>query len=331
MNGKRTGKRLGVAGCKHTTRDLILGLRRYGLKPDHCVTIGPEKAEEQRVAGYMELRPFLDEQGIPYTVAEKYSLKSEVDRERLLALELDLLLVMGWQRLIPDWWLEALSVGAFGMHGSSRPLPHGRGRSPMNWSLIQGKSEFFTHLFRYLPGVDDGPVVGVQTFDITPHDTCHTLHLKNTVAMVHLCGEHVPALLEGTAVLTPQPTEGASYYPKRTAEDGLIYWSDRTAELYNLVRAVTHPFPGAFTYLDDHPGRKVTIWTAIPFDTRLSWPDAVPGEVVEVFYDGSFVVRTGDSSLLVTLSAGHEFTESDIGRRLGHLGTPRKDWGELPD
>jgi methionyl-tRNA formyltransferase len=329
--GNAQRKRIAVVGCKHTTLDLIRGLERHGFQIDHCLSIDPATAEQQKVAGYFDLRPFLAEKGIPVTIAYKYSLKSDEDRQALLSLGLDLLLVMGWQRLIPDWWLESLSIGAFGMHGSSKPLPHGRGRSPMNWSLIQGKTEFYTHLFQYKPGVDDGPVVGVQTFDITPFDTCLTLHYKNLVAMTQLCARFLPDLLRGTATFTPQPHEGATYYPKRSDEDGIIYWTDSTRDVYNLIRAVTRPFPGAFSYLDDHPAGKVFIWRAIPFDTRLQWPDARPGEIVEVFYDGTIVVRTGDGTILVQESEGHPFTHSDVGRRLGHLSQPRKVWADLPE
>lgn len=323
-------KRTAIVGCKHTTLDLILSLQRQGVHIDHCVTLGPEKAREQQVAGYMDLRPFLESAAIPYTSARKYNLRNAEDRARLPALDLDIILVMGWQRLIPDWWLEALSIGAFGMHGSSLPLPHGRGRSPLNWSLIQNQPVFYTHLFQYLPEIDNGPIVGVQTFDITPFDTSHTLHLKNTLAMIRLCGRYLPELLNGTATLTPQPTTGASYYPKRTAEDGLIYWTDNTQEIYNLIRAVTRPFPGAFTFLDDDPEQKVMIWQAIPFDTHLTWPDAVPGEIVAVFYDGTFVVTSSDSSLLVLESSNCRLTHADIGRRFGHLQQPRKVWTDLP-
>lgn len=323
-------KRIGVAGCKHTTRDLIAGLLRAGLSVDHCVTIDPEQGQRQQVAGYEDLQPFLEAQRIPYTVAKTYSLKSEEDQAMLLPLKVDLLLVMGWQRLIPAWWLNALSIGAFGMHGSSVPLPHGRGRSPLNWSLIQGKSIFYTHLFKYEPGVDNGPVVGVQIFDITPFDTCLTLHFKNTVAMIQLCAKYAPVLCTGIATLTPQPAEGASYYPKRTAEDGLLCWEDQTAQIYNLIRAVTEPFPGAFTFLDDDPTRKVIIWRAIPFDTHLQWPGSVPGQILEVFSGGEAVVKTGDSTLLVLRCEGHRFTDNDIGRRFGHLGIPRKVWAGLP-
>lgn len=323
-------KRLGILGCKHTTRDLIAALRRAGFAIAHVVTLDSAQATAQQVAGYYDLRPWLDAEQIPYTVVRQYTLKNDEDRQDLLALNLDALLVMGWQRLVPDWWLEALAVGAFGMHGSNKPLPHGRGRSPLNWSLIQDKRLFFTTLFRYAPGVDDGPLVGTQLFDITPFDTAHTLHFKNLLAMIKLCETHLPALLAGTASLTPQPTEGASYYPKRTAEDGLIHWSGATWEIYNLVRAVTHPFHGAFCFLDDDPEQKILIWRAIPFDTHLAWPAAQPGEIVQVFYDGSFVVRTGDTTLLVLESEGRAFSENDIGRRLGHLGRPRKEWANLP-
>ena len=328
---RTTDKRIAVVGCKHTTKDLIIGLERFGTRVSHCLTISPKKGDEQQVAGYYDLRPFLKERGIPYILAKTYSLTSEKDQAALLELKLDVMLVMGWQRLLPDWLLESLSVGAFGMHGSSKPLPHGRGRSPMNWSLIQGKDTFYTHLFRYMPGVDDGPVVAVQQFDITPFDDCHTMHFKNTTAMIQLCRDNLAALVAGTAELTPQPTEGATYYPKRGPEDGLLYWEDTTQDLYNLVRAVARPFPGAFSYLDDDPAAKVMVWRAIPFDTRIDWPEAAPGEIVQVFYDGTFVVRTGDSSLLVLESEGHGFTHRDTGRRLGSLGTPRKVWENLPD
>jgi methionyl-tRNA formyltransferase len=325
------GKKIAVAGAKHTTKDLILGLERHGLQIDCCLTLSPEKAASQDVAGYYDLREFLKEKGIKTIVAHNYNLKSKEDEEALAPLGIDLLLVMGWQRLIPDWFLSKLSIGAFGMHGSSKPLPHGRGRSPMNWSLIQNKNIFYTHLFQYKPGVDDGPVVGVQTFDITPFDDCHTLHFKNTIAMIQLCGAHLPELLEGRCKFEPQPTEGATYYPKRSSEDGLIHFEDAAVDIYNLVRAVTRPFPGAFTFLDNDPQRKLRIWKAIPFDTKLKWPAAQTGEIVEVFYDGSFVVKCGQGTLLALEYEGAELTEKDDGRICGPAGMPRKIWENLPD
>lgn len=331
LHDRDMGKRVAVVGCKHTTLELIVGLERQGFSVDHVITLDPESGAANQVAGYLDLRPFLATKGIPHTYARHYGMKNEEDRREILALGLDMLLVMGWQRLIPAWLLDSLSVGAFGMHGSSRPLPYGRGRSPMNWSLIQNRDRFYTHLFRYRPGIDDGDIVAVQIFDINPFDTCLTLHYKNTLSMIRLAGQSLPALLRGDAAFTPQAAEPATYYPKRTAADGLIYWTDSTLEIYNLVRAVTRPFPGAFAYLDDDPEKKLILWRAIPFDSRLDWPEAQPGEIVAVFLDGQFVVKTGDATLLVEKHEPATLTPADTGRRLGTLGTPRKVWENLPE
>ena len=322
--------RVGVAGCKHTTLEFIDGMARLGHGIDQCITISPELGDSQAVAGYMDLRQPLQERGVPVHTTGTYSLREDKDAEELRPLELDLLFVIGWQRLIPDWYLETLSIGAFGMHGSSRPLPWGRGRSPMNWSLIQGENRFMTHLFRYRPGIDDGDIVGVQCFDITPHDTCLTLHYKNTLSMIRLAADLLPSLLDGTAEFHEQDEEGATYYPKRTAEDGLLDWTASTIEIHNLIRAVTKPFPGAFTFLDDDEAARQLIWRAVPFDTHLTWEQAEPGTIVEQFATGDFIVRTGEGSLLVLDWEGAGRGQSLVGRRLGRAGRPIKDWGTVP-
>ncbi len=323
-------KKIAVLGCKHTTEDLIAGLKRNGLAIDHCVTISPELGAKHNVAGYRDLRPFLTEVGIPYTLPEKYNLRGEKDREIILGLNLDILIVMGWQRIIPPWWIQNLSIGAFGAHGSSKLLPHGRGRSPINWSIIQGKKGYLVHLFRYVSEADSGSIVDIQPVSITPYDNCHTLHNKVMLAMVKLCIKNIPFLVDGSANLIPQAEGGASYYPKRTSEDGLIYWTDTTEDIYNLVRAITKPFPGAFGFLDNDPNKKIVLWRTIPFDFQFSWPDAQAGEIVEVFYDGTFVVKTGDGSLLILESGHHKFSRNDMGRFLGTCDIPRKSW-ELPE
>jgi len=288
--------RLAFAGSKTTTYECMQEFLDGGHRVDFLITLTPEQGSRAQVAGYMDLRPFAASRGIAVHHPKTYALKEEEDAAGILALGIDVLLVIGWQRLIPGWFLRKLRIGAFGMHGSSEPLPKGRGRSPMNWSLIEGKTRFLTHLFKYDEDVDSGAIVGVQEFDINPFDTAETLHFKNRIAMNRLLAQHLPRLVDGTAELTPQPDEEPTYYPKRTAEDGLIAWEKTTIEIYNLVRAVTRPFPGAFTYVGD---RKFFIWRCQPFDGKLLYPAARPAEIVEVFYDGTFAVRTGDTSLLV--------------------------------
>jgi methionyl-tRNA formyltransferase len=323
-------KKIGIAGCKHTTLELIDALCRGGHKPDHLITISPEEGARAEVAGYMDLREPMRARGIPVYTAHAYSLKNDTDRDAILPLKLDALFVMGWQRLIPEWLLQTLSVGAFGMHGSSKTLPYGRGRSPLNWSLIQNKTAFFTHLFKYDPGVDSGQVAGVQVFEISPFDSALTLHHKNTISMIQLVLRLLPYLLNGTARLEPQPTEGATYYPKRTPEDGAIEWQDSTGDIYNLIRAVTRPFAGAFTFLANDSQKRLTIWRAIPFDPFLFSEPAPAGRLLHVFDTGEFVVKTGTSTLLIQEFEGPTLTPDDVGSFFGNLGKPRKIWENIP-
>jgi methionyl-tRNA formyltransferase len=323
-------KRIGIAGCKHTTLELVDALCRGGHKPDHLITISPEEGIRAEVAGFMDLRGPMQKRGIPVYTAQSYSLKDDDDRGAILPLKLDVLLVMGWQRLIPEWFLSSLSIGAFGMHGSSKRLPYGRGRSPLNWSLIQNKTAFFTHLFRYDPGVDSGSVAGVQVFEITSFDTCLTLHHKNTLSMIQLVLRLLPDLLNGTAKLKPQTAEGVSYYPKRTPEDGAIEWQDSVGDIYNLIRAVTRPFAGAFTFLNNDEHRRITIWRAIPFDSYLFSEVTEAGRLLHVFETGEFLIKTGAGTLLVQEYEGYSPTYEDVHSVLGNLGRPRKIWENVP-
>ncbi|MFC1992260.1 methionyl-tRNA formyltransferase [Chloroflexota bacterium] len=291
-------KILAFAGCKNTTMECMQTLMEDGYKIDYLITLTPEQGRKYVVSGYADMTEFAERHGISVYHPISYGLKDKRDEKALSKLGIDILMVIGWQRLIPKWFLDRLPIGAFGMHGSAELLPKGRGRSPINWSLIEGKKSFFAHLFKYDEGVDSGAIVDIQEFDINPFDTCETLHFKNRVIMNRLLKKNLSALLNETVQLQAQPVDvEPTYYPKRTSEDGIIDWNKSTEDIYNLIRAVTHPFPGAFTFLGKS---RVYIWRAQPFDTKILYSEKVNGEIVEAFYNNSFLVKTSDGSLLVT-------------------------------
>jgi len=288
---------IAVAGCKDTTLELMNALTEMGFKPGLLLTIDAELAHRNKVAGYTDLKRYAADKNIECYSCSSYSLNDPGDVEALSAYNIKILLVNGWQRLIPVWLLNKLQIGAFGMHGSSRALPYGRGRSPMNWSLIQNKKLFITNLFKYDPGVDDGDIVGTIVFDINEHDDARTMHYKNTLSMIKLLKDNLPGMLSNRYNLQTQLDTSVSYYPKRTEEDGIIFWHLDTEEIYNLIRAVTKPFSGAFTFLSDE---KIIIWKANPFDSRLFDPYIQPGTVLHVFLNGDFIVKTGNGSIIVS-------------------------------
>lgn len=284
-----------MCGCLEVGYNVMKDLLKNGIEISYFVTITSEKATQQKVAGYKSFDSLAKKYNIPVYYAKKYSLKAPEDLAFFEEHKFDLLLQGGWQRLFPDTILNTLSIGAIGIHGSADFLPRGRGRSPINWSLIENKTRFIIHFFLIKPGIDDGDIFHYETFDILPWDTCKTLYYKNSLTTINTLKKYIPKLLNNEITLIPQQGE-PTYYPKRTADDGVIDWNKNLFDIYNLIRAITKPYPGAFTFLD---GNKVTIWNAQPFDTRISYPEKSIGEVIDIFDGGDIVVNALGGLLLI--------------------------------
>lgn len=281
--------------CTENGYEILRHLLDLGIPFAEIVTISPDMAERNQVSGYQSYANIADRNEIPIYYPETFEMDSEHDHQHFEYIDADLMLVMGWQRLIPEAVLNTLTHGALGVHGSAYGLPKGRGRSPMNWSLIEGCSRFLHSVIRLTSDADAGNIVGTKKFDITPHDNIRTLYYKNVIATQNILADSLVSILQGEVELTQQKGE-ATYYPKRNPEDGAICWKEQTQTIYNLIRAVGKPYPGAFT---EYKSERIFIWDAIPFSDDFVF-DSSPGTIVQVFETtGDFVVKTADGSLLV--------------------------------
>ncbi|MCB9284849.1 MAG: hypothetical protein H6563_12300 [Lewinellaceae bacterium] len=291
------GGNIAIFGCKATTLFLLENLD-IPFPVRHLITISPEQGKRHEVADYFDLQETARQKGIEVHQARTYSLKNEEDLETIRALQLDLAFVMGWQRLLPADVLSAIRIGAFGMHGSSMNLPLGRGRSPMNWSIIEGRKVFYTNLFRYDPGVDSGDVLDTFKFEITDRDTAESMHFKNTLAMKFLIERNIRRLVQNDFQTSPQDLSIApTYYPKRMPADSLIDWDLDVHALERFIRAVTRPFNGAFTFAGD---QLLTILDAQVFDlNEFGYTTLSTGTVAAVFENGKFLVKCYGGLLLV--------------------------------
>ena len=285
-----------MCGCLEMGWEVVRHLLDNGIQISYFVTLTPETALQCKVSGYENYKDLADRYCIPVYYAESYSLTSKNEIDFFRTHKFDLLIQGGWQRLFPEDLLNSLSIGAIGIHGSSDFLPKGRGRSPINWSLIEGQKRFIFHYFLIKPGIDDGDIFYFEAVDINDFDTCRTIYYKNSIVSKKVLLEWIPRLASGEYVAFKQQGD-PTYYLKRTPEDGLIDWSKNVFEIYNFVRALTHPYPGAFSYID---GERVEIWRAQPFDTRITYFGKREGEIVEVFKTGDFVVNCNSGLLLVT-------------------------------
>ncbi|PIR33694.1 MAG: hypothetical protein COV36_02205 [Alphaproteobacteria bacterium CG11_big_fil_rev_8_21_14_0_20_44_7] len=305
--------KIAVLGCKGTTIDFIHRLKMGGIVDVALViSIPQEIAEKNKVAFYegAALKEYCAANNIKFHEVAHYALTDEADQKFIAEQNLDLMLVIGWERLLPDAVLQSLKYFACGMHGSAFGLPRGRGRSPLNWSLIQGLSKFTTSLFRYTPGVDDGDIIGSQTFDVNQFDDISSLHIKNRIAMVNLVETYVPKIANGEIAFQPQPPTMPTFYPKRTAEDGQIDWSMNAEEIYNLVRAVKPPYPSAFSFIN---GKKLLIGNAAPFDTGVFYRKK-SGEILDIsLAENKLIVQCGKGTILLSEISGIAINELKIG------------------
>jgi methionyl-tRNA formyltransferase len=231
--------------------------------------------------------------------------------ERLAALAPDFLFSFYFRQVLTSPLLALPARGALNLHGSL--LPRYRGRCPVNWVLIHGETETGVTLHYMEPKPDTGDVVAQRRVPIADDDTALSLNRKLGDAARVLLREAYPALLAGTAPRTPQDHAHATTFGGRGPEDGRMSWHRPARELANLVRAVTRPYPGAFTTWN---GAKLFVWTARPL---AGSPDTDAGRVAAVASDG-IVVGTGHGGLMlerVQLEGGAEERAVDFARRHG--------------
>lgn len=287
--------KLVIFGVKDTTDEIVKYVQEKLCPVDLVVTIHPDVLKKNQVSGYQGLSYLTDRYGIEVYEAGSYGLADEETARFFAENTFDLGISMGWQRLVPKAVLDRFSTGVFGFHGNCGYLPFGRGRSPLNWSIILGDSRFILNLFRYDEKADSPNVFANEMCEITPHDTVRTMQYKNMLVSKRLIARLVAAWKAGNVQVQTASKDFDSWYGKRTAADGKLDFRDRTRNLYNLVRGVTWPFPGAFCFCE---GKKVTVWSAHPFDGILDLSAYAPGEIVDEF-DGRLIVRTVDGSLLI--------------------------------
>jgi methionyl-tRNA formyltransferase len=232
------------------------------------------------------VRDWATRRGIPFYCPEQVNAPEWVGMMREMAP--DVIFSFYYRHLLGKDILELAPKGAFNLHGSL--LPAYRGRCPVNWVLIHGESRTGVTLHHMVEKPDAGDIVGQKGVPIDGTDTARTLFGKLCRAAGELLREFLPLIRDGRAPRVPQDLRAGSYFGGRRPQDGHIDWKEPAVTIYNLIRAVTDPYPGAFAWLPD--GRKIVVWWALP----EGGPGSAPAGTVEV--EGRYVhVRTGSGRL----------------------------------
>jgi methionyl-tRNA formyltransferase len=212
--------------------------------------------------------------------------------ERISALRPDLILSVYYRNMISSKLLAIPRLGAFNLHGSL--LPKYRGRAPINWAVLHGERRIGMTLHRMVKSADAGAIVDQEGVDLGPRDTAEQAFRKVLPCARSVLARQIDALLAGTAPETPQDDAQATYFSGRKPEDGRIDWTQTSAQIFNLIRAVTDPYPGAFTDVGD---ARLMVWWAETDTPAARQPRGKPGEVLSVT---PLVIATGDGALELT-------------------------------
>lgn len=159
----------------------------------------------------------------------------------------DVIFSFYYRHMLPVALLDAAPGGAYNMHGSL--LPKYRGRVPINWAVLHGETETGATLHVMAAKPDAGSIVAQTSVPILPDDTAAEVFGKVVVAAEQTLWRVLPAMLAGHTPSLPNDLSQGSYFGGRNADDGRIDWSRPAQEVYNLVRAVAPPYPGAWTML----------------------------------------------------------------------------------
>lgn len=240
-----------------------------GYKVDTIITLPFDSAE--KTSGFIDFGPIAQQYNSNSIRVKDINQKEYIDALKLI--NPDLIIVCGWQRLICKEILDIPHLGAIGFHSSM--LPKYRGRAPVNWAIIMGERETGITMFYLKPDADAGDIIAQRAFPILFNDDCDSVYRKAARSGAELIAEYLPRIEKGTAPKIHNESSSYPVYPKRTPADGLIDFNRSALDVYNFVRALTKPYPGAYYY--DEQGRKVTVWKiGIVFEeSRLREDDVV--------------------------------------------------------
>lgn len=246
---------------------------------------------------------FAEKSNIPYTTTNprkisNFNFIKEIRNPWILSIN--------YLYVLPPGMIDAVQGKALNIHGSL--LPKYRGRTPHVWAIINGEKECGITVHFIAPDVDAGDIVLQVRVPISGDDTGGCLLKKYEQRYPGLIKDVLEKISNENIEAVPQNHGKATYFPKRTPEDGLTVWSWQKERIINWVRALTKPYPGAFNFVN---GKQITLWRCgesdVGFNSEMPnglvvsvSPKSVlvkcPNAVLEVFeyeYDGE--INPGDT------------------------------------
>ena len=273
-----------IIGCVETSRVALQTLASLD-----CVDIRGvvTRSASDFNSDFVDLRPIAEEIGAPVYLVNEQGKAGET--QWISDLAPDVIYCIGWSWLLPKELLTVPAKGTVGYHPSA--LPANRGRHPIVWALALGLTETASTFFLMNEEADGGDILSQVSVPIAKDDTARDLYDN----LLHCIPEQIVDLSIGLATdksrrLAQDPRQ-ANNWRKRTKDDGRIDWRMSAASIYNLVRALAPPYPGAhFVYA----GREVKVLRAEIVTERRR--NVEPGKIIDAA-DGCLTIKCGEDAI----------------------------------
>ena len=208
----------------------------------------------------------------------------------------DIILQAGWSQIFCGEILTLPSLFCIGIHAA--PLPIGRGAAILNWKLIEGGGPWGNTMFIMEPKTDRGAILDCESFDLELRDDIRMGYIKADRTAITMIKRTLPLIAESSFKMIPQNHSDATRYFKRYPDDGKMYFEWPAEKILNYIRALTHPFPGAFF---NTAYGKLIIWKALKDE---SIGGETPGTIIDVQSGHGVLMQVGNNQriwlLLVT-------------------------------
>ena len=292
-----------VIGGVNSTLSICQKLVEHELLPS--AIYGFEPSNSGLVSGFVSLQPFAEKHHVPFTPFKK--INDHVDE--IKRLDADIIFLVGLSQLASKGIINSANLACIGFHPTA--LPRGRGRAPIAWLVLEEKCGA-VNFFVVGEGADDGAILCSQHFTIEENDSAASVEHKILLSLNKVLDVWLPQLKRGIWQPVPQDEAQATYYGVRKSEDGFIDWVHDSGSIDKLIRASSHPHPGAYSYLGNV---KMTIWKSRKEAALMI--KGVIGRILIINADKELLVQTGDG--LIWLSE-YEFDiciTPQVGSKIG--------------
>lgn len=295
--------RIVVIGGVVSTEVLIRKLDEHGFTDVHVFGFTPD--DPSLVSGWIDLASVAEEVDYRYSAFKKVAeCKAEVERYAP-----DILFAVGLSQIVPESMLSIAKIANIGFHPTA--LPRGRGRAALAWLVLRQENGAAT-FFEMGKDVDDGPIYVQEAYEVSDGDDARSVEAKLLEAEAVALDKWLPQIMGGKLNAEVQDARNATWFGKRAPEDGCIDWAMPNSNICRLVRAVSPPHPGAFTFSGDNLIKVLSAATS-------SRPQiGVEGRILNVFDDGTFEVQAGKGLVRVLEWQGPVGWVPKVGMLLGY-------------